>query len=132
MLRLSLLIHPLRGSLLLVALLGFLGGSALSQASLPPPMGTVPLTGTVTDDTALYQSLSEIRVKRQREFSFDQDLSRLSALEPRYRESLPGLSNDRMQGARSRIERAPLRGTSATVSGKRPESKLNIKVIPNS
>lgn len=43
----------------------------------------------VTNDTAIYQNLSEIRVQRQKELSFDADIARLSGMESRYRERLP-------------------------------------------
>ncbi len=91
----------------------------MAHAALPP-------IGTVTDDTALYQNLSEIRVKRQREFNYDQDLSRLSLLETRYRENLPGISENRIEGARQRLEGSQYRGTPPAANSKR----LNVKIIP--
>lgn len=67
-------------------------------------MGSVPSPGRVTDDTAISQSLSEIRVSPERELNFDSDIARLSALEGRYRESLPSLaSHPRLRGPIHRI-----------------------------
>jgi hypothetical protein len=58
----------------------------------------------VTDDTALYQRLSEIKAKRQERPNFDGDIDRLAGLEPRYRENLPSLArNPRLQGPMKRI-----------------------------
>jgi hypothetical protein len=53
---------------------------------------SVPSRGRVTDDTAIYQNLSEIRVARERELNVDSDIARLSALEGRFKEKLPSLS----------------------------------------
>lgn len=61
-------------------------GATLVTAS----MAAVP--SRVTDDTALYESLSEIRSRRQAELRFDTGLKRLSAVEPTYRERLPSLA----------------------------------------
>lgn len=62
-----------------------LGSFVLSSIAV----ASVPTRGRVTDDTAIYQNLSEIRVARERELNFDSDIARLSALEGRYRERLP-------------------------------------------
>ena len=71
---------------------GLVGGLTMLSIAL----GSVPTRGTVTDDTALYQSLSEIRVHKQQDLNFDGDIARLSALEDRYREEgLPRLSDRR-------------------------------------
>jgi hypothetical protein len=52
--------------------------------------GTSAIAGTrVTDDTALYQNLSEIRVPRQGKLNFDADIDQLARLESRYGEQLP-------------------------------------------
>lgn len=78
------------------------GGILLGLVSLSIARGSVPNYGSesgvsgfnskITDDTAIYQKLSEIRVQRTREINFDPDISRLSSIEARYREKLPAFS----------------------------------------
>ena len=58
-----------------------LGLSALSMSQAAP--------FKIKDDTALYQSLSDIRVQRQAELKTGHEVSRLAALESQYREDLP-------------------------------------------
>lgn len=69
-----------------IGLGGLLGLTTLSA------QGAIPIQGRITDDTAIYQNLSEIQVARQAELSFDSDIHRLAALEPQYRERLQSLS----------------------------------------
>ena len=70
-------------------------------------MGAVP-SGRVTDDTAIYQHLSEIKVSKDGRPNFDGDIQRLSSLEPAYREKLPALSRDpRLTGPMKRIANQP-------------------------
>ena len=58
----------------------------------------------VTDDTALYQRLSEIKAPREGRPDFDGDIARLAGVKPAYRERLPSLSRDaRLQGPMKRI-----------------------------
>jgi len=57
---------------------------AAGLMSVSAVMASVP--SRVTDDTAIYQNLSEIRVQRQKALNFDSDIARLSLLEGRYRE----------------------------------------------
>jgi hypothetical protein len=73
--------------------------------SLSVALGAVPSSKTiVTDDTALYQRLSEIKAPREGRPNFDGDIERLARLEPAYREKLPKLSRDpRLQGPMKRI-----------------------------
>jgi hypothetical protein len=52
----------------------------------------------VTDDTALYQNLSEIRVQKQGPMNFDRDIQELAAMAPRYKEKLPS-ADLRVSGA---------------------------------
>lgn len=61
-------------------------GTMAGLASLTFALASVP--SRVTDDTALYQNLSEIRVAKAANPNFDSDIARLSALESRYREKL--------------------------------------------
>jgi hypothetical protein len=58
-------------------------------SSLSIALGSVPRSGQVTDDTAIYQNLSEIRVAREADLNFDGDIERLASVEANYRESLP-------------------------------------------
>lgn len=74
---------------------GLLGG----LATLSIAFASVPKADRVTNDTALYEKLSEIRVARQGELNFDGDLQRLTQIEARYREGLP----DRVSGPSKRI-----------------------------
>ncbi len=69
-------------------LLWFSGGAlcglamlSISKASIAP--------SNVTDDTAIYQNLSEIRVDKERAPNFDSDISRLSKMESHYQDKLP-------------------------------------------
>ncbi|HTL12145.1 MAG TPA: hypothetical protein VL588_06640, partial [Bdellovibrionota bacterium] len=64
-------------------------GMAAGLSSLTVAMGSVP--DHVTDDTALYQGLSEIQAQKTRDLSFDGDLAQLRSMEGRYRERLPSL-----------------------------------------
>lgn len=54
-------------------------------------LAAVPKTGTISNDTALYQNLTEIKSAREHNPNFDRDLAVLSSIERRYRESLPSL-----------------------------------------
>ena len=47
------------------------------------------LRSSVSDDTLLYQQLSEINVPKSGPISFDRDIQKLAAIAPRYRENLP-------------------------------------------
>jgi hypothetical protein len=64
-------------------------GAAVGLTSLTLSLAAVPNKGRITDDTAIYQNLSEIRAMRERDLNFDQDLARLNNMEARYREKLP-------------------------------------------
>src|ERR1700756_883443 len=81
-------------------LLWFTGGAlcglamlSISKASIAPSQ--------VTDDTAIYQNLSEIRVEKERAPNFDSDISRLSQMERRYQDKLP--ANKRL-AVRARVQ----------------------------
>lgn len=79
-------------------------GTVIGITSLSIAMGAVPSTRSITDDTAIYQHLSEIKVSRDSRPNFDGDIARLSAIEPAYREKLPSLSRDpRLAGPMKRI-----------------------------
>jgi hypothetical protein len=80
-------------------------GALVSLTSLSIAMGAVPpARSVVTDDTAIYQHLSEIKISRETRPNFDGDIARLTSLEPAYREKLPSLSKDpRLAGPMKRI-----------------------------
>src|SRR5580698_764014 len=65
---------------------------------------SVPTKNQVTDDTALYQRLSEIHVQKQAKIDFDSDINQLSRLESRYQEKLPYFAgNSRLRSPMKRI-----------------------------
>jgi hypothetical protein len=70
-------------------LLWFSGGALCGLAMLTISKASVA-PSQVTDDTAIYQNLSEIQVTKERTPNFDSDISRLSQMEGRYQEKLPG------------------------------------------
>jgi hypothetical protein len=74
----------------------FVVSMAVGLTTLSLALGSVP--STITDDTALYQKLSEIRIPKEDQPNFDIDITRLSKLEGRYAEHLPPLS-----GAMARV-----------------------------
>lgn len=69
-------------------LLWFTGGALSGLAMLSISKASVA-PSEVTDDTAIYQNLSEIRVDKERAPNFDNDISRLSQMENRYQDKLP-------------------------------------------
>jgi hypothetical protein len=82
----------------------FSSGALIGLTTLSIALGSVPSRERVTDDTVIYQNMSEIRVARQAALSFDSDIERLAALEPRYREKLPSLAEQpQMRGPIKRI-----------------------------
>ena len=79
-------------------------GFAFALTSMSVAMGSVPTAGRGTDDTAVYQKLSEINVPRQRGINFDSEIAQLSKAEARFNEELPTLSKDaRLRGPMGRI-----------------------------
>ncbi|MCM2278234.1 MAG: hypothetical protein NDJ89_09180 [Oligoflexia bacterium] len=85
-------------------------GLLVGATTLSLSFGSVPRQ--VTDDTALYQKLSEIRVAKAAQPDFDRDLSRLSAAESRYSENLPPLgAKTRISGPAQRISQQKYRFT---------------------
>jgi hypothetical protein len=87
-------------------------GFALGLTALSLSMASVPnrAKGAITDDTALYQSLSEIHLPKQGKPSFDGDIARLSALEERYHERLPVLAqHPELKGPMNRIQQQKYR-----------------------
>ena len=86
-------------------LMWVISGTMIGLTSLSLALGSVPSSRMhVTDDTAIYQRLSEIKVARETRPNFDGDIARLSDLEPRYREKLPSVASDlRLAGPMKRI-----------------------------
>lgn len=99
------------------------GLSALSIAS-----GSVPSKSRITDDTAIYQNLSEIRVAREADLNFDGDIARLSTLEKNYKEKLPALARSkrvkkpmkRIAERKYRYSGKPVKKLSASKRSKKP------------
>ncbi len=97
-----------RGSILTLGLsFGALYGALFGAVA----MGSVPSRPSqITDDTVLYQKLSDISVAREPAPDFDGDLLRLSAAEGRYKENLtPVASHPRVKSALQRIAAQPYR-----------------------
>ena len=85
-------------------------GTVFGLTTLSIAMGAVP--SRVTDDTAIYQSLSEIKAPREAHINFDADIQHLSSLESRYREKLPSVASDpRLSGPMKRISAQKYRMT---------------------
>ena len=87
--------------------LGFvlgLTGISLSRASAPTQ---------AVNDVAIYQNLRELRMSRMKPLNFDRDVKRLSRLEMRFQERLPGLSgrHARLRAPLKRISRRRYRST---------------------
>ena len=88
--------------------LWFSSGALVGLTLISISSASVPRGSRVTDDTAIYQNLSEIRVAREHDLNFDADINRLSAIEGRYREH--NLSrNPRLRGPLNRISQQQYR-----------------------
>ena len=86
---------------------GIVGGMA-GLLSLSAAFASVPKN--VTNDTALYQNLSEIKVTREKELNFDRDIAQLASAEGNYRERLPGSTvHSRLKAPMHRISQKPYR-----------------------
>ncbi len=70
----------------------FAAGAVFGLTAMTVAFGSVPKAGRVTDDTAIYQNLSEIKIPKERAANFDADIERLNSLEGRYRERLPSMA----------------------------------------
>ena len=85
-------------------------GALVGLMSLSLALGSVPRKGTVTDDTAIYQNLSEIKVSKEKLPSFDSDLGRLALAEGHYHEKLPSLADHpRLKAPVKRVSRQKYR-----------------------
>jgi hypothetical protein len=85
-------------------LLWFTGGALCGLAMLSISKASVA-PSQVTDDTAIYQNLSEIQVTKERAPNFDGDISKLSQMENRYQDKLP--NGQTRIAARSQAARRP-------------------------
>lgn len=65
----------------------FLAGVAGAMAL--GAFANIPRSGSPTGSMAITPEVSEMKIQRQKELSFDNDLKRLSAIQGRYRENLP-------------------------------------------
>jgi hypothetical protein len=80
-------------------------GTVIGFVILSIALASVPKHSRITDDTAIYQNLSEIKVSRELSPNFDHDIEKLSALEPRYKEKLPLAKSPRIRGPLERISK---------------------------
>ena len=92
---------------------GIIGGVA-SLITLSAAVASVPKN--VTNDTALYQRMSEIKVSREKELNFDHDIAKLASAESNYRERLPAQS--RLKAPMHRISQRPYRYSGRAASSK--------------
>jgi hypothetical protein len=85
-----------------------LSGTIMCITTFSIAFGGVP--SRVTNDTALYQHLSEIKLPKQANPDFDSDIGRLSKVETRYNENLPSLArHPRLQAPMKRISQMKYR-----------------------
>lgn len=91
-------------------MLWFTCGMLLGLSVLSIGKASVPSGSRVTDDTAIYQKVSEIHVQKQAKLDFDAEVARLSQQENRFNEKLPSLANHpRLKGPIQRISRQKYR-----------------------
>jgi hypothetical protein len=76
-------------------LFGF--GALTGVIMLSISLASVPSHEKLVDDTAIYQNISEIKVKPDAKPNFDADIAHLSELEKRYREKLPVAEKNRVK-----------------------------------
>ena len=84
-------------------LLWFNSGLVVGLTLLSFAKASIPSHSRMTDDTAIYQRMSEIRVARDSRPNFDADIARLSNAESRYREQLPVARDPRLASPMKRI-----------------------------
>lgn len=89
----------------------FVSGMVMGLTGLTIAKGAVPLQGRVSDDTALYQNLSEIRVGKTQNLNTESEIARLASLERRYPEgALPRVSeHQRVKPVLDRISKTNYR-----------------------
>ena len=87
-------------------LLWFSGGLLLGLTTLSITRASVPAKSHVTDDTSIYQNLSEIRVPKQGKINFDSEIAQLSEKESRFQEKLPLTQHSQLKTAIQRVSKA--------------------------
>lgn len=89
----------------------FVCGMIMGLTGLTIAKGAVPIRGRVSDDTALYQNLSEIRVSKTHGLSTESEIAKLASLEHRYPQaSLPRVSqHERVKPVLDRISKTSYR-----------------------
>jgi hypothetical protein len=90
-------------------------GTVIGFVALSIAIASVPNRSRITDDTAIYQKLSEIKVPRESSPNFDSDIQHLSSLETRYREKPPLAQNPRIRGPLNRLSKKPYRYSSSAL-----------------
>ena len=89
----------------------------VTVAGLPMVLASVPRSGEIANDTAIYQNLHEIKVTKAKHLNFDSDIERLSAQEKLHREALPL----RISAPMNRVMQTPYRaGTYEKKHGSKP------------
>ncbi|MGK5086766.1 hypothetical protein WDW86_04355 [Bdellovibrionota bacterium FG-2] len=102
--------------LALAGVAGAIGMLTLSFAMAAVP-DRFPLSH-VTDDTAIYQKLSDINAQKEPNPNFDMDIRRLSEQEKNYKEQLPSLASlPQLRGPMGRIAKQGYRHSGASVRG---------------
>ena len=85
-------------------LMWFSCGLLVGLTALSVCKASIPGKGKVTDDTAIYEKLSEIQVRKEAKLDFDSDIGHLSQLEGQYHEKLPSLvKHPRLKGPLARV-----------------------------
>lgn len=84
-----------------------------SIAGVPMVLASVPRSSEIANDTAIYQNLHEIPVRKIKALNFDGDIQRLSAQEKAHREVLPA----RLSAPMERVMSAPYRAGKPGRSG---------------
>lgn len=77
----------------------------ITVAGVPMVLASVPRAKDVSNDTAIYQNLHEIRVEKIRSLDFDNDIQKLSAQEKAHREAIPL----RLSAPMKRVQSTPYR-----------------------
>lgn len=105
--------------------------------------GAVPKLGRVTDDSAIYENLSEIRVQPQKELDLDGDISRLAEMESSYHEHLgkgphtkkarpaDRLTNDRLAAPMARVAQRKYKNSKTKASARKNSKSRNARRLKN-
>jgi hypothetical protein len=95
-------------------------GALIGFIVLSIALASVPRKGQITDDTAIYQDMSEIRVPREAKPNFDMDIQKLSNMESHYHEKIPARQtpamNPKVKNAVSRVNQRQYRYNGAATS----------------